>query len=211
MAKYTGPKCRLCRTEQKKLFLKGNRCKSDKCPINRKALAPGKAPKSRVGKMSNYGIQLREKQKLKRTYGMQEAQFRVFFERALNMPGVTGDSLFCLLEKRLDNVVYRLHFAPSRASARQLVCHGHISVNGKRVDIPSYMVKPGDIISVHPSASKIVSIKDALKECSKSGVMSWLEVDADKEEGRYVMDPKRSEISDMADIKEQLIVELYSK
>ncbi len=211
MARYTGPRCRLCRTEQKKLFLKGDRCKSDKCPINRKRLPPGKAPKVRPGKLSNYGIQLREKQRLKRSYGMQETQFRLFFSRALGMPGVTGDSLFSLLERRLDNVVYRLRFATSRSMARQLVSHGHITVNGKRVNIPSYMVRVNDVIAVHETSKKVSVIKDALKEFSKAGVMPWLSVDPDKEEGRFLQIPKRSEITDMADIREQLVVELYSK
>ncbi len=211
MARYTGPRCRLCRTEQKKLFLKGDRCKSDKCPINRKRLAPGKAPKSRTGKLSNYGIQLREKQRLKRSYGMQEAQFRFFFEKALNMPGVTGDSLFSLLERRLDNVVYRLRFATSRSAARQVVSHGHVTVNGKRVNVPSFLVKPGDVIAVHETSKKVNAIKDALKEYTKSGVMPWLQLDPDKEEGKFLQIPKRSEITDMADIREQLVVELYSK
>jgi small subunit ribosomal protein S4 len=211
MARYTGPRCRLCRTEQKKLFLKGDRCKSDKCPINRKRLAPGKAPKSRTGKLSNYGIQLREKQRLKRSYGMQEAQFRFFFEKALKMPGVTGDSLFSLLERRLDNVVYRLRFATSRSMARQIVSHGHVMVNGKRVNIPSFLVKPGDVIAVHETSKKLNVIKDSLKEYTKSGVMPWLSIDADKEEGKFLQIPKRSEITDMADIREQLVVELYSK
>jgi len=211
MARYTGPRCRLCRTEQKKLFLKGDRCKSDKCPINRKRLPPGKAPKSRTGKLSNYGIQLREKQRLKRSYGMQEAQFRFFFEKALKMPGVTGDSLFSLLERRLDNVVYRLRFATSRSMARQIVTHGHVMVNGKRVNVPSYLVKPGDVIAVHETSKKVNVIKDALKEYTKSGVMPWLALDADKEEGKFLQIPKRSEITDMVDIREQLVVELYSK
>jgi small subunit ribosomal protein S4 len=211
MARYTGPRCRLCRTEQKKLFLKGDRCKSDKCPINRKRLAPGKAPKSRAGKMSNYGIQLREKQRLKRSYGMQEAQFHFFFEKALKMPGVTGDSLFSLLERRLDNVVYRLRFATSRSAARQIVNHGHVVVNGKRVNIPSFLVKPGDVVGVHETSKKVNAIKDALKEYTKSGIMPWLALDPDKEEGKFLQIPKRSEITDMADIREQLVVELYSK
>jgi small subunit ribosomal protein S4 len=211
MARYTGPRCRLCRTEQKKLFLKGDRCKSDKCPVNRKRLAPGKAPKSRSGKMSNYGIQLREKQKLKRSYGLQEAQFRLFFERALSMPGVTGDSLFSLLERRLDNVVYRMRFATSRSMARQLVAHGHFTVNGKRVNVPSFLVKPGDDVAVAETSKKLTIIKDSLKEFSKSGVMPWLQIDPDKEEGKFLQIPRRNEISDMGDIREQLVVELYSK
>jgi small subunit ribosomal protein S4 len=211
MARYTGPRCRLCRTEQKKLFLKGDRCRSDKCPVNRKSPPPGKAPKSRTGKLSNYGIQLREKQKLKRSYGLQEAQFKLFFERALNMPGVTGDSLFSLLERRLDNVVYRMRFATSRSMARQLVSHGHITVNGKRVNVPSFLVKPGDAVAVHETSKKLTVVKDALKEFSKSGLMPWLEIDPDKEEGKFLQVPRRSEITDMADIREQLVVELYSK
>jgi len=211
MARYTGPRCRLCRTEQKKLFLKGDRCKSDKCPVNRKRPAPGKNPKARTGKMSNYGIQLREKQKLKRSYGLQEAQFRLFFERALAMPGVTGDSLFCLLERRLDNVVFRMRFATSRSMARQLVSHGHFTVNGKRVNVPSFLVKPGDSVAVAETSKKLTIIKDSLKEFSKSGIMPWLQIDPDKEEGKFIQIPKRAEITDMGDIREQLVVELYSK
>jgi len=211
MARYTGPRCRLCRTEQKKLFLKGDRCKSDKCPVNRKRPAPGKNPKARTGKMSNYGIQLREKQKLKRRYGLQEAQFRLFFERALAMPGVTGDSLFCLLERRLDNVVFRMRFATSRSMARQLVSHGHFTVNGKRVNVPSFLVKPGDSVAVAETSKKLTIIKDSLKEFSKSGIMPWLQIDPDKEEGKFIQIPKRAEITDMGDIREQLVVELYSK
>lgn len=211
MARYTGPRCRLCRAEQKKLFLKGDRCKSAKCPLNKKRPAPGKGPKARTGKMSNYGIQLREKQRLKRIYGMQEAQFRFFFEKAQAMPGVTGESLFSLLERRLDNVAYRLRFATSRSSARQLVSHGHVTVNGKRVNIPSFLVKPGDVVAIHPVSKKIVAIKEALKEFSKAGVMPWLELDPDNEEGKFLQVPRREEISDMGDVREQLVVELYSK
>jgi small subunit ribosomal protein S4 len=211
MARYTGPRCRMCRTESKKLFLKGDRCRSDKCPVNRKRPAPGKGPKSRSNKMSNYGVQLREKQKLKRSYGLQEAQFRLFFERALAMPGVTGDSLFTLLERRLDNVVYRMRFATSRSMARQLVSHGHFTINGKRVNVPSFLVKPGDAVAVAETSKKLTVIKDALKEFSKSGVMPWLEIDPDKEEGKFLQVPRRNEITDMGDIREQLVVELYSK
>ncbi|MDR2784978.1 MAG: 30S ribosomal protein S4, partial [Treponema sp.] len=148
MARYTGPVCRLCRVEQKKLMLKGDRCKSDKCPINKKRPAPGKDPKARPGKRSDYGFQLREKQKLKRIYGMQERQFSLFFDRALRMSGITGENLFVLLERRLDNVVYRLRFAASRSQARQIVLHGHVQVNGRRVNVPSYLVKPEDVIEI---------------------------------------------------------------
>jgi small subunit ribosomal protein S4 len=211
MARYTGPVCRLCRTEQSKLFLKGNRCKSDKCPINRKALPPGKAPKARQGKRSDYAVQLREKQKLKRTYGLMETQFHNTFEKALRMSGKTGENLFALLERRLDTVVYRLRFASSRAQARQLVLHGHIAVNGKRVSVPSFTVKPGDQIAVHATSKKLGIFKDALQEFGRSGVMPWLEVDPDGMVGKFNAVPHRQDITDMADIREQLVVELYSK
>jgi small subunit ribosomal protein S4 len=211
MARYTGPVCRLCRTEQKKLMLKGNRCKSDKCPINKKRPAPGKDPKARPGKRSDYGMQLREKQKLKRIYGMQEKQFSLFFERALRMPGITGENLFVLLEKRLDNVVYRLRFAASRSQARQIVLHGHVLVNGKRVNIPSYLVKPEDEIGIGESGKNMVVIKDSLREFGKSGVMPWLSLDPDEMKGKFLAAPRRSDITDLGDVKEQMIVELYSK
>ncbi len=211
MARYIGPVCRLCRTEQKKMFLKGSRCKSDKCPINKKALPPGKAPKSRMGKKSDHSVQLREKQTLKRSYGLMETQFRNTFEKALVMPGKTGENLFILLERRLDTVVYRLRFASSRAQARQLVLHGHISVNGKRVNIPSYSVRTGEQIAVLSSGKKMDSIKDALREFGRSGVMPWLEVDPDNLTGKLCAYPHRQDITDMADIREQLVVELYSK
>lgn len=211
MARYTGPVCRLCRTEQKKLFLKGDRCKSDKCPINKKRPAPGKDPKGRVGKRSDYGMQLREKQKLKRIYGMQEKQFGIFFDRALRMPGITGENLFMLLERRLDNVVYRLRFAVSRTQARQIVLHGHVMVNGKVVNIPSYLVKPNDVIEIKEASKGLTVIKDALKEFGKAGVMPWLHLDPDAMKGTFLAIPRRSDITDLADIKEQMIVELYSK
>ncbi len=211
MARYTGPVCRLCRTEQKKLFLKGERCNSDKCPINKKRGAPGKDPKARVGKKSEYGLQLREKQKIKRMYGMLEKQFHLTFEHAQRMGGVTGENLIKLLESRLDNVVYRLHFATTRSQARQLVSHRHILVNGKSVNIPSYRVKPGDVIEVRESSKKMTAILDALNEVSKSGTMPWLSVDVDAQKGTFTVYPRREEVLDLADIKEQLVVELYSK
>lgn len=211
MARYTGPVCRLCRAEQKKLFLKGDRCRSDKCPINKKRPAPGKDPRARTGKRSGYGIQLREKQKLKRVYGMQEKQFFLFFERASRMPGITGENLFMLLEKRLDNVVYRMRFASSRTQARQVVLHRHVLVNGKTVNIPSYMVKPNDVIEIKESSKNMVVIKEALKEYGKSGVMPWLQLDPDTMKGTFLAVPRRSDITDLTDIKEQMIVELYSK
>lgn len=211
MARYTGPVCRLCRTEQKKLFLKGERCRSDKCPINKKRSAPGKDPKARTGKRSDYGVQLREKQKIKRIYGMQEKQFSLFFQRALRMPGITGENLFMLLERRLDNVIYRFRFAVSRTQARQVVLHGHILVNGKIVNVPSFIVKPNDVIEIKEKSKNLLVLKEALKEYGKAGVMPWLQMDPDAMKGTFLAVPRRSDITDMADIKEQMVVELYSK
>jgi small subunit ribosomal protein S4 len=211
MARYTGPVCRLCRAEQKKLMLKGGRCKSDKCPVNRKRAAPGKDPKGRMGKRSDYGNQLREKQRLRRIYGMQEKQFSLFFGRALRMSGITGENLFVLLERRLDNVVYRLRFAVSRSQARQLVLHGHVLVNGKRVNVPSYLVRPEDAIEIKEMSKNLITIKDSLKEYGKSGVMPWLKLDPDTMKGIFLVAPRRSDITDLADIREQMIVEYYSK
>jgi small subunit ribosomal protein S4 len=201
----------MCRVEQKKLMLKGNRCKSDKCPINKKRPAPGKDPKGRAGKRSDYGIQLREKQKLKRIYGMLEKQFSLFFERALRMPGITGENLFILLERRLDNVVYRLRFASSRSQARQLVLHGHVLVNGKKITIPSYLVNAEDEIGIAEKSKNMTVVKDSLKEYGKSGVMPWLSLDPDAMKGKFLASPRRSDITDLGDIKEQMIIELYSK
>ena len=211
MARYTGPVCRLCRAEAKKLMLKGERCKSDKCAINQKRPAPGKDPKGRPGKRSDYGVQLREKQKLKRIYGMQERQFNLFFQRALRMSGITGENLFVLLERRLDNVVYRLRFASSRSQARQIVLHGHVEVNGKKVNVPSYLVKPEDEISIREGSRNMVIIKEALKEFGKAGLMPWFQLDPDKMKGVFLASPRRSDIVDLGDIKEQMIVEYYSK
>jgi small subunit ribosomal protein S4 len=192
-------------------MLKGNRCKSDKCPINKKRSAPGKDPKARPGKRSDYGLQLREKQKLKRIYGMQEKQFSLFFERALRMSGITGENLFVLLERRLDNVVYRLRFASSRSQARQLVLHGHVLVNGKRVNVPSFLVRAEDEIEIRERSKGLVVIKDSLREFGRSGVMPWLSLDPDALKGKFLVAPRRSDITDLMDIKEQMIVELYSK
>ncbi len=211
MARYIGPRCRLCRTENKRLFLKGDKCKSDKCPVNRKRMPPGKDPKTRQKKQSEYAVQLREKQKLKRSYGLLEKQFKLTFEKALRMPGKTGENLFALLERRLDSVVYRLRFATSRSQARQVVLHGHVLVNGKRVDVPSFTVKPGDTISIHQSYKMNKVLLASLTEHEKSGVMPWLSLDMDKLEGKFNLIPQRQDIVDMADIREQLVVELYSK
>ncbi len=211
MARYCGPLCRLCRAEQKKLFLKGERCKSDKCPINKKRSLPGKEPNARIAKRSDYALMLREKQKLKRIYCMLEKQFRLFFNRAQRMSGITGENLIGLLESRLDNVVFRMHFAVNRNQARQIVQHRHVRVNGKPVNIPSYIVKPGDIVEIRESSKKMNIVKEALKEISKSGVYPWLTVDEDAMKGTFVSIPRGADVTDLADIKEQLVVELYSK
>ncbi|MCQ2592503.1 MAG: 30S ribosomal protein S4 [Treponema sp.] len=211
MARYTGPVCRMCRAEQRKLMLKGARCSSDKCPLNKKRGAPGKDPKARSGKKSEYGLQLAEKQKLRRMYGMLEKQFRLTFDRASRMPGVTGENFIQLLERRLDNVVYRMHYSVSRNQARQLVGHGHVLVNGKTVTIPGYEIKPGDVIEIKEKSKRLPVIQDALNEISKSGTMPWVSVDVDAVKGTFTAIPRREEISDLADIKEQLVVEFYSK
>ncbi|MCR5436331.1 MAG: 30S ribosomal protein S4 [Treponema sp.] len=211
MARYTGPVCRMCRAEQRKLMLKGARCTSDKCPLNKKRGAPGKDPKARGGKKSEYGIQLAEKQKLRRMYGLLEKQFRLTYDNASRMSGVTGENFIRLLERRLDNVVYRMHFAVSRNQSRQLVRHGHVLVNGKSVNIPAYEVKAGDVIEIKEKSKRLSLVQEALNEISKSGNMPWLTVDVDAVKGTYAADPRRDEITDLADIKEQLVVEFYSK
>ena len=211
MARYTGPVCRMCRADGRKLMLKGQRCMSDKCPMNKKRGAPGKDPKQRLGKRSEYSLQLIEKQKIKRMYGLLEKQFHLAYEKATRMPGVTGENFIQLLERRLDNVVYRMHFAVSRSQARQLVLHGHILVNGKAVDIASYEVKAGDVIEVKKKKKKLTAIQEALNEVSKSGTMPWVTVDVDAVKGTFTAIPRREEIVDLADIKEQLVVEFYSK
>jgi small subunit ribosomal protein S4 len=179
--------------------------------MNRKRGLPGKDPKARSGKRTEYGVQLREKQRIKRIYNMLEKQFHIFFERALRLPGVTGENLIALLESRLDNVVYRMRFASSRAQARQFVSHGHILVNGERVNIPAYQVKPGDVISIKENSKKLVAILESLNEISKSGVVPWIELDIDAQKGTFLNNPKRADVADLTDIKEQLVVELYSK
>ncbi|MEM5948698.1 30S ribosomal protein S4 [Spirochaetia bacterium 38H-sp] len=211
MGRYIGPQCRLCRAEGRKLFLKGEKCQSAKCPIALKRPLPGKGLNARTKKPSNYAIQLREKQKLKRIYGMSETQFRRFFSMAEKMAGKTGDNLVTLLECRLDTVVYRMHFASSRKQARQIIDHGHVLVNGKKVNIPSYLVKEGDKIEIKEKSKKALLFKENLKEYTRSGVMPWLEVDPDNLSGLVKLIPQRSDVVDLADIKEQLIVELYSK
>ncbi len=211
MARYIGPQCRYCRTEKRKLFLKGDRCKSVKCPINQKKSTPGKGPRERFKKMTDYGMQLREKQKLKRLYGMLEKQFYLTFREADRLPGKTGEELIMLLERRLDNVVYRMRFASSRKQARQLVNHGHVQVNGKKVTIASFVLKQGDEVSIKKQSQKMVMIKESLREYSKSGANPWIQLDPDTMKGTFLAVPRRGEVTELEDINEQLIVELYSR
>lgn len=211
MARYIGPSCRQCRAENTKLFLKGSRCMSPKCPVTRKKNAPGKAPRARAKKLSDYGQQLREKQKVKRIYGMLESQFRIYFAKADRKQGKTGENLISLLEQRLDNIVYRLRFATSRKQARQMVLHGHVYVNGRRVNIPSYQLRVDDVIEIKELSQKMTVIKDSLKEYTKSGIVPWLELDPDAMKGTIKGIPSRTDITELAHVKEQLIVELYSK
>ncbi len=207
MAKYTGSVCRLCRREGIKLYLKGDRCYSDKCAIVRRPTAPGQHGQGRR-KASEYGIQLREKQKARRIYGVLEKQFARYFEMAERMKGITGENLLQLLERRLDNVVYRLGFASSRAQARQLVRHGHITVNGKRVNIPSYLTNVGEVIAVKEKSTALEHFK-AVKENAGKAVVPWLQVDHEKLEGTVIALPSREDID--VPIQEHLIVELYSR
>ncbi|HFQ88940.1 MAG TPA: 30S ribosomal protein S4 [Desulfobulbus sp.] len=209
MARYTGATCRMCRRENLKLFLKGERCYSDKCSFERRSFAPGQHGQNRFRKVSNYAIQLREKQKVKHMYGMLEGQFRQYFHRADRAKGVTGENLLVMLERRLDNTIYRLGFAGSRSQARQLVRHNHFLVNQKKVNIPSYLVKPGDVITLREKSRKNALIVDNLEGVARRGVPSWLELDAKGFQGTVKAMPNRDEIT--MPIQEHLIVELYSK
>jgi small subunit ribosomal protein S4 len=209
MARYTGPKCRLCRREGIKLFLRGDRCKTNKCALERRKSVPGAPPGAARKKLSIYGMQLREKQKVKRIYGVLEAQFRRYFEMAKKMPGNTGENLLSLLERRLDNVCYLLGFAKSRNQARQLVRHGHVLVNGRKVDIPSYLVNVNDIIEVRENSRNIPFVVESLEERKTFDVPTWLELDKEHFRGRVIRLPERSDVT--FPINETLIVELYSK
>lgn len=208
MARYTGAQCRLCRRETEKLFLKGDRCYTEKCAVERRQYPPGQHGQRR-GKLSDYGVQLREKQKVRNTYSVLERQFRKYFQRAERKKGVTGEVLLQLLETRLDNVVYRMGFAPNRNSARQLVGHRHFFVNGKQVSIPSYNVQVGDVVEVGASSRDIEIIKDSISRAEQRGVPSWVEIDFQNFRGKVVQIPAREDIQLTA--QEQLIVELYSK
>jgi len=209
MARYTGPVCRLCRREATKLFLKGAKCASDRCPLEKRNFPPGMHGKDRKAKIVGYGLQLHEKQKAKRIYFTLESQFREYYEKANRAPGVTGDLLIQQLERRLDNVVYRLGFAISRRQARQVVRHDHIEVNGRKVNIPSYEVKVGDVIAIRTAAKKMVILEQATQYAAANPMPSWLEVSFENLSGRVLALPQRKDIQ--LPVNEQLIVELYSK
>ena len=208
MARYTGAVCRLCRREGLKLFLKGERCYTDKCAIERRNYPPGEHGQARP-KFSEYSIQLREKQKLRRIYGVLEGQFRRYFSMADRSRGVTGETLLQLLERRLDNMAYRIGFATSRSEARQLVRHGHFEVNGRKVDIPSYLVRPGDVVAVRERSRKITRIQEALGLAQRRGVPDWIELTAEAFAGKVKALPVRADLT--MPINEKLVVELYSK
>src|SRR5689334_6094603 len=211
MARYTGPACKLCRREGTKLFLKGARCLTEKCAIERRAYAPGQHGQGagRRRKASEYAKQMREKQKVKRIYGLSERQFRNVFNRVLREPGVTGEALLVALESRLDNLVYRMGFAASRRQARQLVRHRHVQVNGRVMDIPSFRVRPGDEVKLNDASRELVQVKLALEQFGRGQPVSWIQVDTDKALGKMTQRPTRDAIPIAA--QEQLIVELYSK
>lgn len=207
MARYTGPVCRLCRREGQKLYLKGDKCYTDKCPVSKRNFPPGQHGQSRK-KVTEYGLQLREKQKVRRFYGIQESQMRKYFGMADRMQGITGENLLKLLELRLDNIIYRMGFASSRAEARQLATHGHFTVNGSKVDIPSSVLKVGDVIEVKNRSKNSLKFKE-LVENHKGNAVRWLDVSPEELKGRIVAEPAREDID--IPIEEHLIVELYSK
>ncbi|HEU5336888.1 MAG TPA: 30S ribosomal protein S4 [Terriglobales bacterium] len=209
MARYKGPVCRLCRREGMKLFLKGAKCFSEKCPVEKRNFAPGQHGKDRKAKIVGYGLQLREKQKAKRIYFVQEDQFRNYFEFAARKPGVTGELLLQQLERRLDNIVYRMGFAVARRQARQFVRHGHIEVNGRKVNIPSFEVKAGDEVAIREKSRSLPIIQQAMEYTAHQPAPGWLDVNREALKGRVVNLPKREDLN--LPINEQLIVELYSK
>jgi len=209
MARYTGAVCRLCRREATKLFLKGTKCTSDRCPLEKRNFPPGQHGKDRKAKIVGYGLQLHEKQKAKRIYFTLEGQFRAYYEKANRAPGVTGDLLIQQLERRLDNVAFRLGFAISRRQARQVVRHGHVTVNGKKVNIPSYQVNVGDEIAIREDAKKLVIVEQAAQYAAQSPIPAWLEISFENLSGRVITLPSRKDVN--LPVNEQLIVELYSK
>jgi small subunit ribosomal protein S4 len=208
MARYIGPSCKLCRREKQKLFLKGNKCFSEKCILEKKNYAPGQHGLSRRAKFSEYGVQLREKQKIKRIYGLLETQFHNYFEKANKQKGITGENLVKMLERRFDNVVYRLCFAPSRKSARQLILHRHFLINDKIVDMPSYIISAGDVVQLREKSKKLDIIHNSLKR-TKDNMYSWLQIDKASLSGTFLQVPERAEVP--LNANEQLVVELYSK
>ena len=209
MARYTGPVCRLCRREGTKLFLKGTRCLTEKCAVERRAYAPGQHGQKSGARLSDYGKQLREKQKMRRTYGVLERQFRNTYAQAARSKGVTGERLLQLLESRLDSVVYRMGFGASRSEARQVTRHNGILVNGKRVNIPSYQVKAGDVVEVAPKAKEQLRIKAAAEAAAARHIPEWLEVDSKALKGTFKAMPARADLP--SNVNEHLIIELYSK
>jgi small subunit ribosomal protein S4 len=211
MARYTGPSCRQCRREGTKLFLKGTKCFTEKCPVERRPYAPGQHGQNtaRRRKSSEYSKQLREKQKIKRIYGVSERQFRNTFERVATLPGITGHNLLAALESRLDNVVYRMGFAASRKAARQLIRHRHVEINQKTVDVPSYLVDPGEEVRVRMKSREMTAIMAAMDQSTRGAPLSWIAVDRDTFSGRMLERPQRTSIPIAA--QEQLVVELYSK
>jgi small subunit ribosomal protein S4 len=209
MARYTDANCKLCRRERQKLFLKGSKCLSAKCPIEKRNYPPGAHGQSRRQKISEYGIQLREKQKVRRIYGLSEKQFRIYFEKAVTQRGVTGENLVKMLERRLDNTVYRLGLAPSRKAARQLILHKHFTVNGRSVNIPSFLLAPGDVVQVVTDSRKLEVIHDSMKKIRDNQMLPWLSLDKANLIGIFNSVPERADIPLQAN--EQLIVELYSK
>ena len=209
MARYIGPVCRLCRREAMKLFLKGERCYTEKCAIEKRNFPPGQHGKTRKAKLAGYGLQLREKQKVKRIYGVLENQFRRYFETADRTRGLTGETLLQLLERRMDNVIYRLGLATSRAQARQFVRHGHFTVNGRKVDVPSYSLKAGDTLTVRSTSAQNAAILHAMEEVKGRGIPEWLSFDSGALTGKVTSLPTREQIN--LPVQEQLIVELYSK
>lgn len=208
MARYTDSSCRICRRETMKLYLKGDRCYSDKCAVERRNYPPGQHGQGR-GKFSDYGLQLREKQKIRRMYGLVEKQFKTYFKQADRQKGVTGTNFLTLLERRIDNAVYRLGFASSRAQARQLVRHSHFRVNGKKVNIPSFLLRPGDTVTVIESSRQLQMINEAMEAMPRRGLPPWLELDKAKYEGIFKTLPTREEMN--LPVQEQLVVEFYSK
>jgi small subunit ribosomal protein S4 len=209
LSRYRGSVCRICRRENLKLFLKGDRCYSDKCAFDRRGYAPGEHGQRRRGKVSDYGIQLREKQKVKRMYGLSEKQFRLFFKRADRQKGITGTNLLVFLERRLDNVVYRLGFVNSRSQGRHFVKHNHFLVNGKKVNIPSYRIKMGDVVEIREKSRSVQAIADSLEAVVRRGIPQWLELEKENMKGTIKGYPVREDIT--VPIQEQLIVELYSR